>query len=156
MAQLDRMTNIPRQPPQKTFKPRQIFFHVWRQLPKNRSDTLGHGLDAAEELIQSAGEVGDALDMRDEPAPFHGKDETRRRFVAPAFDHLQCGQPVKRRIDFDRGKLRGVKLELLLRRHVSAVKELVPAFVNPTTRADENFGTDSLRCVVHENFKSCG
>jgi hypothetical protein len=53
--------------------------------------------------------------MCDKPASFHRENKSFGNPVAPAFDHFQRWQPIKRGVDFDRRELRRVKKEMHLR-----------------------------------------
>ena len=79
----------------------------------------------------------ESLDMRNEPAPLHGKEESFRCPFMPTFEYLPLGQAIKGDIQFDRLKMFGVEFKPFSRRKIGWVEDAVPPVrIVITTRAN--------------------
>src|SRR5438477_465777 len=130
MTKLDSVRKICRQSFEESAEALNIFFEIRRQLPEQGTHSFFQRLDAADESVHGISKIVDSFDVRDEPAAFDGENKTFRRFLRPAMNHAQVRQPIKRGVDFDGRKLRGVKLKMFLR-FQSAIKIIRPLLVNP-------------------------
>src|SRR5436190_4557753 len=138
MPELDRMTIIFRQAPEKLFETRGVLFQEWRQLPQHRADARLKGFKTAEVSFQSARHAVDFFYVRDEAAAFDGERKSFGRFVPPPSHHRPGRQAIKRGIDFHGWELSDIKLELRFGRNIFRIEILLPFLIRPAAGADVN------------------
>ena len=95
-------------------------------------------------------------DMRNEPAPLHGKAESFRCPFMPTFEYLPLGQAIKGDIQFDRLKMLGVEFKPFSRRKIGWVEDAVPPVrIVITTRANVgviiDFGLWIANCGIRKS-----
>src|SRR5581483_10935920 len=100
VPELERMAVRGRQAPEKFFQAPEILFQKRRQLPQHRIDPRRQRFDPGEIAVHSVRDALDFQDVRDEPAALDREDESFRRAVPPAFDHVFRGQTIEGRVDF--------------------------------------------------------
>jgi len=76
-------------------------------------------------------------DMRNEPAPLEGKEESFRCPFMPPFEDFPLREAIKGDIQFDRMKMPGIEFKPFSRRKIGWVKDAVPPVrIVITTRAN--------------------
>jgi hypothetical protein len=95
----------------------------------------------------------ESLDMRDEPTPLNGKEESLRCPFMPPFEYFPLGQAIKGNIQFDRMKMPGVEFKPFSRRKIGWVEDAVPPVrIVITTRANVgaiiDFGFRIVDCGI--------
>src|SRR6266446_8567405 len=111
----------------------------WRQLNQHNLELRLERLDRAEKRVQFGGAIAQPADMGDFARKF--ATETKRRWsdVDPATDCVFRRHTVKGRIDFDRGKIAGIKFEPLGIGQFCRIKTSAPFRETPRAGADSNF-----------------
>ena len=104
MTELDRMPVFFRQFLQEGIQAFGVELKIGRQLPKDGAAFFLQKPGAVEKLFDRGAVRFEALDMRDEPAAFDGKNKIRRRTLIPALHHRFLRQPIKRSVDLDRDR----------------------------------------------------
>src|SRR5437867_5187613 len=71
-------------------EPLVVAMKALRQLPEDRTELgrVDERLDSLVEALESLAEVGQALDVRQEPARLHREDEVRRSLLDPAANRV--------------------------------------------------------------------
>jgi hypothetical protein len=111
----------------------------WRQLNQHNLELRFERLDCAEKRVEFGGAIAQPADMGDFARKF--ATETKRRWsdVDPAADCVFRRHTVKGRIDFNRGKIAGIKFEPLGIGQFRRIKTSAPFRETPRAGADSNF-----------------
>jgi hypothetical protein len=112
MAEFNGVGKFWRQPFQKFLQSRQIRFEIRRQLPEQRPQFFLQRPDAPDEIADRAFQIVEPFDVRDVAAAFDRENKILRRLFAPVVNRFQIRQAIKRRVDLNGGKLRGVMSEM--------------------------------------------
>lgn len=118
MAKLDREAQ-PAAPPQhrqEVVEPGQVQRQVRRQLEEDRAQLVAQAAGALQQSGNRLLRLAQPLEVGEEAAPLDGEQESLRRPVPPGAEASAVRQPVERVVQLYRGKLRGVELELPVRR----------------------------------------
>ena len=83
----------------------------WRQLNQHNLELGLERLDRAEKRVQFGGAIAQPADMRDFAREFAAETKGSGSQFDPAPDRVLGRDTVKGRIDFDRGKIAGIKFE---------------------------------------------
>jgi len=111
----------------------------WRQLNQHNLELRLERLDCAEKRVEFGGAIAQPADMRDFARQLAAKTKGSRSDIDPAPDGLFRRHTVKGRIDFDRGKIAGIKFEPLGIGQFSRIKASAPFRETPGAGADSNF-----------------
>ena len=94
--------------------------------------------DASKIFLKARSNTFEPLDMRDVTTAFDREQKIAGRFFPPSFDHVPRRKPIKRGVDFDGRKLRGVKRKFIRLLQIFRVKTFRPMFVHPSAGPDPN------------------
>jgi len=111
----------------------------WRQLNQHNLELRLERLDRAEKRIEFGGAIAQPADMRDFARQFATETKGSWSEIDPAPDRVFRRNTVKGRIDFDRGKIAGIKFEPLGIGQFCRIKASAPFRETPGAGADSNF-----------------
>lgn len=128
---------LPRQAFQKAGEICGIEFFGRRELPKNRSELLPKGEQAAiQECLYRGVRVSKQLAVRGHAMRLHREDEVLRHFRGPAAEYFGCLRAIERAVDFDRGELAAGEGEFLGVRQAAWIEIIAPGREGPAADAD--------------------
>jgi hypothetical protein len=111
----------------------------WRQLNQHNLELRLERLDCAEKRIEFGGAIAQPADMRDFARKFAAETKGSGSQFDPAPDRVLARYAVKGRVDFDCGKIAGIKFEPLGIGQCSRIKASAPFRETPGAGADSNF-----------------